>query len=98
MGTIEVLVPVPLDGEEATSETFELGRPVRGVQVGLRLDRSWRSYFVVVDEWSRMLRDDGAIVEVLLAGDRTGPAAAETRTDVEEWAKLVEVGVVGLGN
>ena len=34
----------------------------------------------------------------LLAGDRVGPGAEQTRSDVDEWSRLVEVGVVGLGN
>jgi hypothetical protein len=93
-----VLAPVPPDAADATSETFDLGRPMRGVHVGLRLDNAWRSYFAVVDEWSRLLREDGAHVEVLLAGDRAGPGADQTRSDIEEWSRLIEVRVIGLGN
>lgn len=96
--TIDVLVPVPPDADEAGSATFDLGRAVLGVRVGLRLDPAWRSYYAVVDEWTRLLRRDGAEVHVLVAGERVGPTAAQTRADIDEWARLVEVGVVGLGN
>jgi hypothetical protein len=98
MRTIDVLVPVPPDIDEHASETIDLGSPVLGVRIGLRLDPAWRSYYTVVDEWTRLLRDDGAEVHVLIAGERVGLTAAQTRTDIDEWARLIEVGVVGLGN
>lgn len=96
--TIEILSPVPTADEEATSAVFDLGRSIAGTVVGLRYDASWRSYFTVVDEWERLLTADGASVRRLLTGDRAGPAAEQTRSDLEEWSRLVEVGVVGLGN
>ena len=96
--TIDVLVPVPPALYQAQSVTFDLGRSVKGVRVGLRLDPAWRSYYVVVDEWTRLLRDGGAEVQVLVSGERAGPTAEQTRKEVEEWARLIEVGVVGLGN
>ena len=96
--TVEVLVPVPPDGEERVSQTFRLARSLQGVRVGLRLDEAWRSYFTVIDEWSRMLRADGADVHILVSGERVGPTAAQTRSDIDDWARLIEVGVIGLGN
>ena len=96
--TIEVLVPVPQSTEETDASTFDLGRPVRGVRVGLRLDPAWRSYETVVATWSELLERDGASVHVLVTGERVGPTAQQTRDDVEEWARLVEIGVIGLGN
>ena len=52
----------------------------------------------VVDEWERLLHADGATVRVLVTGERVGPEGDTTRADLEEWSKLVDVGVVGLGN
>jgi hypothetical protein len=95
---IEVLVPVPPDADERGSKTFDLAGPVRGVRVGLRLDPAWRSFETVVAEWSTLLRADGAEVVVLVTGERVGPTATQTRADIDEWARLIEVGVVGLGN
>ena len=96
--TIEILSPVPSAAAEETSTVYDLAKPVTGVDVGLRFDASWRSYFTVVDEWEKRLVADGARVHRLLAGDRVGPGAEQTRSDIEEWSRLVEVGVVGLGN
>jgi hypothetical protein len=95
---IEILVPTPPDAGNDTSETWSLDRSLDGVMVGLRTDHSWRSYFSVIEAWEEMLRRDGAAVRVLWAGDRVGPQGEQTRSDVEEWSRLVECGVVGLGN
>jgi len=94
----QVLVPTPPPEHEATSITYALGRPVRGARVGLRLDTAWRSYEFVVDEWATRLAGDGADVVTLVTGERAGPHAAKTRTDLDEWSRLVDCGVVGLGN
>ncbi len=93
-----ILVPTPPPEDEATSVTYALGRSVRGATVGLRLDTAWRSYEFVVDEWSRRLADDGAQVATLVTGERAGAAAAKTRTDLDDWSRLVDCAVVGLGN
>jgi hypothetical protein len=95
---VEILVPTPPAARDDASETWSLDRSLDGVVVGLRTDHSWRSYFAVIDVWETMLRRDGAIVRVLWAGDRAGPQGEQTRADVEEWSRLVECGVVGLGN
>jgi len=94
----QVLVPTPPAEDEATSATYALGRPVRGTTVGLRLDTAWRSYEFVVDEWGRRLTDDGAHVVTLVTGERAGPHAAKTRTDLDDWSRLVDCAVIGLGN
>jgi hypothetical protein len=95
---VEILLPTARESSDATSPTWSVARPLDGVVVGLRTDRSWRSYYAVIDVWEQKLRADGADVRVLWAGDRVGPQGEQTRADVEEWARLVECGVIGLGN
>jgi len=92
------LLPTAPRRDEETSSTWLLDRPMTGVVVGLRSDFSWRSYFAVVEVWEQLLRADGADVRVLWTGDRAGPQGEQTRADVDEWSRLVECGVVGLGN
>jgi hypothetical protein len=95
---IEILLPTAPRSDEETSSTWSLDRPITGVVVGLRSDYSWRSYYAVVEVWEQMLRADGADVRVLWTGDRAGPQGEQTRADVDEWSRLLECGVVGLGN
>jgi hypothetical protein len=96
--TLEILLPTAPVAASSASETFTLRRPLEGVRVGLRLDHSWRSYVVVVEEWGARLRREHADVEVLWTGDRVGPVGERTRSDLDEWSRLVDCGVVGLGN
>jgi hypothetical protein len=96
--TIEILDPRALIDEDATSETFALGTSLAGKVVGLRLDQSWRSYEIVLDEWQKLLVGEGAIPQVLVTGERVGDEGEQTRSDLAEWSRLIDIGVVGLGN
>jgi hypothetical protein len=96
--TIEVLVPVPPSAEEAAAPKYDLRRSLGGVQVGLRLDLAWRSYETVVATWTDLFERDGAPVHVLVTGERVGPDSQRTRDDVEDWSRLIDIGVIGLGN
>lgn len=93
-----ILDPTAPPGDASVSATYDVGRGLQGVRVGLRLDQSWRSYEVVLDVWKRMLEADGAIPEVLVVGERVGEEGERTRNDLDDWSRLVDVGVVGLGN
>jgi hypothetical protein len=95
---IEILSPVPPPEGDERSPVFTLDRPLDGVLVGLRLDKAWRSYITVAEVWEKLLERDGAVPKILWTGDHSGPGAEKTRADVEEWARLVECGVIGLGN
>ena len=98
MSRIRVLDPTALAEDETAAQTFDLGRSLEGVTVGLRLDRSWRSYFVVLDTWEPLLLRDGAKVKRLVVGERVGAEGERTRNDLDDWARLVDCAVVGLGN
>ena len=65
---------------------------------GIRWDLTWRSFEWVRDEWSEMLRAEGAEVDTWCAGDRTGEALNKTQAELEAFARGVDVAVVGLGN
>jgi len=52
----------------------------------------------VLDVWQRLLKHDGAVPEVLVVGERVGDEGEQTRNDLDAWSRLVDVGVVGLGN
>jgi hypothetical protein len=84
--------------EEAPSPTYAVGTSLTGQVVGLRLDQSWRSYEVVLDEWQRLLAEAGATPSVLVTGERVGEEGERTRSDLDEWSRLIDCGVIGLGN
>jgi len=96
--TVVFLDPRVVPPPDPETRTFSVGGPLAGKSVGLRLDEVWRSYVAVVDEWERLLVDDGAIPRVLWVGERLGGEGEKTRADLEEWSRLIDIGVVGLGN
>ena len=95
---MEILDPTVAFEAEDQSLTFDLAGPLSGKMVGLRLDRAWRSYMVVIEEWEKLLRRDGAVARVIWTGARIGDEGETTRNDLNEWSRLIDCGVVGLGN
>jgi hypothetical protein len=100
-----ILSPVATPPEQSPAQAElgprRLGRPIKGVRVGLEVDYAWISYHAVIQEWETLLRADGAEPRTLwVERSRTEPRrdATEVEAAVDEWSKLVECGVVGLGN
>jgi hypothetical protein len=66
--------------------------------VGIRSDRTWRSFEWVADEWQRELEAAGAEVRRWVAGNRIGEAGERTQRELDEFVAGVDWAVVGLGN
>jgi hypothetical protein len=66
--------------------------------VGIRSDRTWRSFEWVADEWERLLIDQGATVHRWVAGNRIGDEGERTRTELRAFVAGADLAVVGLGN
>jgi hypothetical protein len=69
-----------------------------GKVVGIRFDKTWRSFFHVKDEWSARLRAAGATVHEWEAHSRVGEEGERTRAELERFADEVDIALVGLGN
>jgi hypothetical protein len=97
-----VALPPPQPADDVRPGPFALGRPIKGVHVGLRVDFAWISYITVIDEWERLLRADGAVPHTLWVEQSRNAVVkrdeAELRADIDEWSRLVECGFAGLGN
>ena len=96
--TITILDPRVIPPRDAETATWNVDGPITGKTVGLRLDQAWRSYIAIVDEWEAMLEADGATPVLLWVGERVGDEGEKTRADLDEWSRLIDIGVVGLGN
>lgn len=71
---------------------------LRGARVGVRSDRTWRSFESVADEWEQRLRDEGATVHRWVSGNRVGDDGEKTRAELVAFVDRNEVIVSGLGN
>jgi hypothetical protein len=103
--TLTILSPVAARAPRSGAESVELeriGRPPGGVAVGLEVDFAWECFRQVVDEWSQLLERDGATPKVLWLeasrNEKDKKSPEQIRDDVDQWSRLVECGVVGLGN
>jgi hypothetical protein len=96
--TITVLEPRVFPPRADETRTWSVDGPLAGKVVGLRLESAWRSYIAVVEEWEQRFAADGATVKVFWTGDRVGDEGERTRADLDEWSRLIDIGVVGLGN
>lgn len=67
-------------------------------RVGIRSDRTWRSFEWVVDEWESALAAQGAIVQRWVAGNRVGDEGERTRAELDVFVGANELIVTGLGN
>jgi hypothetical protein len=71
---------------------------VSGMRVGFRLDILWRSWDWVADEWTALLKADGAEVSSWRAHGRTGDEGEAMLKELDAWLGDVDVAVVGLAN
>ncbi|MEY2424089.1 MAG: hypothetical protein QOI95_4156 [Acidimicrobiaceae bacterium] len=69
-----------------------------GLTVGIRSDRTWRSFEWVADEWERLLIGEGASVNRWVSGNRVGDDGERTRVELAAFVDRADVAVVGLGN
>ena len=69
-----------------------------GLAVGIRSDRTWRSFEWVADEWERLLIDGGASVHRWVSGNRIGDEGERTRVELAAFVERAELAIVGLGN
>lgn len=92
-----IRLPTAPPRERTDAPAHVLDRPIAGLRVGLRHEGSWRSWMLIVAEWERFLRADGAEPQPLEAGGRVGAEGAATAAAVARWAGEIDCGVSGLG-
>jgi hypothetical protein len=94
---ITVLDPTGLPPADDADPGPDAG-PLDGRTVGIRIDRTWRSFEWVVDEWVPALEAAGARTVVWVAGNRIGEEGLRTISELDEFVAKIDVAVVGLGN
>jgi hypothetical protein len=94
MRVLDPTAPPPEIGADPGPDAGALA----GRLVGVRYDRTWRSFEWVIDEWATMLGDAGADVRPWCAGNRVGEEGERTRAELDRFVDEVDVAVVGLGN
>jgi hypothetical protein len=94
MKVLDPTAPPPEIGADPGPDAGALA----GKLVGVRYDRTWRSFEWVIDEWTTMLGDAGAEALPWCAGNRVGEEGERTRAELDRFVDEVDLAVVGLGN
>ena len=97
MARVRILDPTAAPPAAAADPGPDLG-PLAGRTVGVRFDRTWRSWLWVLDEWEPRLAAAGATVVRLEVGNRIGSAGEDTFSALGVFAADVDAALVGLGN
>lgn len=103
MSTWHILDPVSRPPAPASPVgSHALNRSINGVRVGFQVDYAWHCYSTVLDEWQQLLATDGATSDILWnessRADKFRKTPEQIAVDVDDWARLVDCCVTGLGN
>lgn len=69
-----------------------------GKRVGIRVDRIWRSWDWISEDWADRLRSAGTEVSFWRSTDRSGAEGARAAEELANWLKTIDVAIVGLAN
>ena len=92
-----VLDPTARRADDITSPGPDAGL-LAGKRVGFRLDRMWRAWDWISEQWAAQLRDAGAEVVFWRSGGRSGDEGERHAREYAEFLKSIDVAIVGLAN
>ncbi len=69
-----------------------------GKHIGFRIDRIWRCWDWISEEWATRLRAAGADVSFWRSTDRSGAEGERAARELDGWLKTIDVAIVGLAN
>ena len=97
MPTIRIRRPTASPNESPAAPTFQVGRPLTGLRVGIRTDSAWRSWRKIASIWQELLVAGGGVVSTVETHAMVGDSGAGDRKQIEELAAVVDCAIVGLG-
>ena len=98
MPQITIRNPVADPRPKVDVPAVNLNKPIKSLRVGLRGDSYCQSWPIVTEEWSKLLKAEGAIPVPLEVREHTGTEGQHTKDIVDAWASSVDCAVVGLAN
>jgi hypothetical protein len=69
-----------------------------GKRIGFRLDRMWRAWDWISDQWAQKLREAGADVSFWRSAGRSGEEGERCEKEYLAFLNSIDVAVVGLAN
>lgn len=93
----KVLDPSAACGDDIADHGPDVG-DVAGKRIGFRVDRIWRCWDWISEEWANRLQIAGAEVSFWRSTDRSGAEGERAAKELNEWLKTIDVAIVGLAN
>ena len=69
-----------------------------GKRIGVRLDRMWRAWDWISEQWAEKFRDAGASVSFWRSAGRSGDEGDRCEHEYTEFLASIDIAVVGLAN
>lgn len=92
-----VLDPTAARDDDIADPGPDVGE-VFGKRIGFRVDRIWRCWDWISEDWADRLRAAGAEVSFWRSTDRSGAEGERAARELDEWLKTIDVAIVGLAN
>ena len=92
-----VLDPTARRQDDITSPGPDAG-VLTGKRVGFRLDRMWRAWDWISEQWADKLRDAGAEVSFWRSAGRSGEEGERCEREYKAFIQSIDVAIVGLAN
>jgi hypothetical protein len=94
---IQIRKPTVEHKSAHSAPTFRVDKLLKGLKVGLRTDRSWRSWTFIASQWAEALRKDGAEASVFPIAEHIGPEGERAIAELGAWADTLDCAVIGIG-
>jgi hypothetical protein len=72
--------------------------PLAGKRIGFRLDRMWRAWDWISEQWADRFREAGAEVSFWRSAGRSGDEGDRCKREYKAFLASIDVAVVGLAN
>lgn len=95
MGT--VLDPTALRRDCNESAGPDAG-PLNGKHIGFRIDRMWRAWTWISEQWAKKLREAGAEVSFWQSAGRSGEEGERCASEYADYVASIDIAIVGLAN
>ena len=71
---------------------------LRGKRIGFRVDRMWRAWDYISEQWADKFKTEGASVSFWCSGGRSGTEGERQDAEYKAFVASIDVAIVGLAN
>lgn len=92
-----ILDPTAVRADDNASPGPDAG-PLQGKRIGFRVDRMWRAWDWISEQWAERFREAGAEVSFWRSAGRSGEEGERCEREYKAFLESIDIAVVGLAN